>query len=380
MRIAIEALGIGQPGGGRTATLVMLQSLLNVDSTHPTHQYDIWLTSPEPDLIAPHGNMRQHILPMRQRFLARLALQALLPAQVRRDAVALVHFAKNLTVAVPTQTVVTVYDLSTVVYSQMFPASDRLYWQHIQPRALRRANHLIAISQRTADDLVQHYGIAANKISLVYPSCQPTYRPHSAGEIEMARQQLKLPENYVLHVGAISPKKNLTTLLKAFALARQRGYSGHLVLAGPRYVKLRDEDLPTLAAELGIADAVLFTGAVPEADLPALYAGASLFVFPSLYEGFGLAPLEAMSCGVPTIVAAAGSTPEVVGQNGLIARNPTDPQELAELMLSVLLHPSAAAHWSALNLQRAKMFNSEASAHKTLSIYESLLPLNPQPL
>jgi glycosyltransferase involved in cell wall biosynthesis len=368
MNIAIDALGIGQPGGGRTATLVLLQSLLHLDDSN---RYHVWLSAPEPELTAPHCNLRQHILPIRQRFVSRLALQAALPAQVRRDRIALVHFAKNLTVAVPTKTIVTVYDLSVMVYPQMYPASDRLYWRHVQPRALRRANHLVAISQRTSQDLRQHYQISASQISVVYPSCQPSYRLHSADEVEAARQRLNLPAQYVLHVGAISPKKNLTTLLRAFALARQKGYTGQLVLAGPRYTKLRDEALPTLAIDLGIADCVHFTGAVPQADLPALYACASLFVFPSLYEGFGIAPLEAMACGVPTIVADAGSTPEVVGESGLIARNPTDANELAHLMLSVLMNPSAAAGWSALSLQRAKMFGREAAAQQLLHIYQA---------
>ena len=369
MRIAIEALGIGQPGGGRTATLVLLQSLLKIDAAN---HYHVWLSNLEPELVAPHGNLCQHVLPNKQRFLARVLLQALLPAQVRRNGVDLVHFVKNLTVAVPAKTVVTVYDLSVLTYPNIYPATDRFYWQHIQPRALRGANHLIAISQNTANDLAKYYGLPPQNISLIYPSCQPEYRPHTASEVAVVRQRLGLPEGYVLHVGAISPKKNLTTLLKAFALARQQGYAGHLVLAGPRYTKMRDEALPALAAELGIADVVLFTGAVPQADLPALYASASLFVFPSLYEGFGIAPLEAMACGVPTLVAAAGATPEVVGQNGLIARNPTDARELANLMLSVLLDKAAATKWSALSLQQAKLFDGEAAACATLRIYESL--------
>ena len=369
MRIAIDALGIGQPGGGRSATLVLLQSLLKIDVAN---HYDVWLSNPEPDLVAPHGNLHQHVLPSKQRFLARVLLQALLPAQVRRNNVDLVHFAKNLTVAVPAKTVVTVYDLSALTYPNIYPASDRFYWQHIQPRALRRANQLIAISQNTANDLTKYYSLPPQKISLIYPACQPAYRPHTASEVAEVQQRLGLPISYVLHVGAISPKKNLTTLLKAFALTRQQGYAGHLVLVGPRYTKMRDEALPALAAELGIADFVLFTGAVPQADLPAVYAGASLFVFPSLYEGFGIAPLEAMACGVPTLVAAAGATPEVVGANGLVARNPTDAHELADLMLSVLQDKAAAAKWSALSLQQARLFDGEAAARATLCIYESL--------
>lgn len=366
MRIAIEALGIHYYGGGRTATVNMLQALFAQDQRN---DYLLILSQPEPALAVP--NVRQWVAPLRNRFSLRLWAQACLPAGVRGYDV--VHFAKNLGVfGIPARTVVTVYDVTPLVHPELFPIMDVWYWRYVEKLTLQSAERIIAISRNTAQDLTRLYGIPADRVAVIYPSCAPHFRPASLEEIDGARRRYGLPAEYVVHVGHIDRKKNLPALVAAFAKFRERtGFAGKLVLVGEVYQKSRDLSLlPTIDA-LGLKPHVALLGGVPDADMPALYSGAVMAVFPSQHEGFGLVALEAMRCGTPLIASRAGAVAEVVGDAAWVVGD-SAVEPLAEALDWVWRDPALRQTMRAKGLARAQGFRWDETARQTLRLYEDV--------
>jgi len=176
---------------------------------------------------------------------------------------------------------------------------------------------------------------------------------------------------YLLHVGTLEPRKNLSSLLRAYASLRRSGAIDHkLVLAGDRGWGY--EPLLGLAEELGVVGDALFLGRVPAAHLPALYNDAELLVYPTLYEGFGLPALEAMACGLPVIASNTSSLPEVLGEAGLFV-DATDERTLAEAIVRVLDDADLSARMRSLGLERARLFSWERCGRETLAVYEDAL-------
>lgn len=366
MRIAIEALGIHFYGGGRTATVNLLQALFALDSQN---EYLLFLSQPEPDLDAP--NVRQYIAPVKNRFAMRLWAQATLPWLTR--ACDVVHFVKNLGVfGLRVPYVVTLYDMTTLLYPELFPAFDVWYWRTLEKRTLWHAAKVIAISQQTAKDIQHFYGLPADRIEVIYPACGRHFRPALPEDIARVRALYHLPETYVLHVGRIDPKKNIPLLIEAFARFRERtNFPGTLVLVGEQYKKKPDYSIYDKIAALHLQDAVQLLGAVPDRDLPALYSGAAVAALPSVHEGFGLVALEALSCGTPLIVNQAGAVTEVVADAALVMEEST-PECLARHLEYVWRSPDVRQKLHHAGLQRARFFSWEKMAQQTLAVYETV--------
>lgn len=368
MKIAIEALGINAFGGGRTATLSLLEALFALDTEN---EYRVFLTRSEPSLKTPAGNVEQYIVPIQNRFLARIWAQVQLPGAVR--GCDLVHFAKNLGIfGLKVPAIVTVYDLTTLIHPEIFPRSDVWYWRTVQRRTLQEAARVIAISQTTAADILRYYGLPAGRVRVIYPTIAAQFRPAPVEEIARIRQRYGLPAEYVLHVGRIDRKKNLTALVRAYARFRESlPFRGKLVLAGEEYRKARDFALRPTIEELGLRSEVVFTGAIPDADLPALYSGALATVFPSLHEGFGLAPVEALACGSPLIANRAGALQEAAGEAALLLDEPA-VESIAQALCLVASEPALREELKVRGLARAAHFNREESARQTLALYKEV--------
>lgn len=246
------------------------------------------------------------------------------------------------------------------------------YLSHWTRLAADLADRIITVSQYSKQAIVNAYDTNPDKISVVYEAAEAErFAPRYGGILENEfRQRYQIKGPYVLYVGSLEPKKNLDYLLRAFAQVLADGTEVQLVLAGGGGGAAYDISEALLA--FGVAERTVVTGFLPEQYLPVAYAGASLFVYPSLYEGFGLPPLEAMASGVPVIVSRATSLPEVVGEAGLLV-DPGDPGDLAR-QLQCLLHDQAERQRRvALGLQWVQQFSWQRAALETLAAYRQAL-------
>ena len=260
---------------------------------------------------------------------------------------------------------------------QSFPWYDRLYTRWFVPRYCRSATRFIAVSERVREDALAFTGTDPGRAVTVHNGFdRARFRPICDGDaLARVRAQYKLPERFILWVGQIYPPKNFARLLRAFARIRER-FDHSLVIAGePRWSAQSDL---ALVNELGLGQRVRFTGWLSHADLPALYNLAELFVFPSLYEGFGIPLLEAMACGCPVVTSSTGSAPEVAGGAALLV-DPLDVEAIAAGMARALGDPGLRADLARRGLERARAFSWERCAREVLDVLESLGP-QPEPL
>ncbi|MFZ5918584.1 MAG: glycosyltransferase family 4 protein [Chloroflexota bacterium] len=267
------------------------------------------------------------------------------------------------------RTLVTVHDLSFLRLPACFPDGLRRYLEAAVPRAVRRAHHVIADSHHTRRDLIQLLDIPAEKISVIHAGVEPRFHPMTGRDaLEAVRRRYNLPQRFILSVGTVQPRKNYARLIEAFALSSSHFSTGHwdLVIAGGRGWLY--EQLFERVEQLGLKDRVHWVGFVDDADLPALYNLTELFVFPSLYEGFGLPPLEAMACGVPVICSDVSSLPEVAAQAALMV-DPLDVEGLAAAMQQGLEDQALRAALVARGLQRAATFTWPQAAERLRQVY-----------
>ncbi len=298
-----------------------------------------------------------------------LAEQYRLPSLIKGLKVDLLHwpyYIKPYLLALPS--VVTLYDLIPKIYPQYMPSAwARLAFEVAVRLAIRNARRVISVSHSAKRDVVRLLGVRPSQVSVTPLGVEGRFRPLGEGVLATARDRYGLPERYVLYLGINKPHKNLVRLVEAFSKVET---SYPLVLAGredPRYPQAREA-----VARLGVEERVIFLGEVADGDLPALYSGATLFVFPSLYEGFGLPVLEAMACGTPMVCSKASSLPEIVGSAALMV-DPFDTASLAEAMGRALGDGSLRATMREKGLERAAGFTWERTARETLSIYEEAL-------
>ena len=237
-------------------------------------------------------------------------------------------------------------------------------------KGIKKAAHIIAVSHATKRDLIHHLAIAEERISVVYEGIDhQVFRP-------VERRLVDHP--YLLYVGTEQPRKNFVGLLRAFRiLKRQNGFKDLKLVkvgrSGGLDNEFRDQTIRAIR-ELSLSNDVIFTDYVPEEDLPAYYSGAECFVLPSLYEGFGFTPLEAMACGCPVIVSNAASLPEIVGDAALLV-DPGDVSGLVGSFQVVLTDRGMRRKLVSKGLERAKLFSWENTARETLNVYESIAQL-----
>jgi glycosyltransferase involved in cell wall biosynthesis len=266
-------------------------------------------------------------------------------------------------------TVLTVHDLIFHLFPQHHKRLNYWYLNAAMPLYCRRANAIIAVSQATKRDLVRIYGLDPAKITVVHEAAAPHFTPASPTQVAEVRARYGLPNQYLLHVGTIEPRKNLNRLLEAVRRLREGGEDVRLVVVGSRgwlyqgfFQRLEEIDL---------RDAVQLPGYVPDADLPAIYSGANLVVVPSLYEGFGLPVLEAMSCGAPVVCSNVSSLPEV-GADAARYFDPTDVPAMTDAILTVWRDEALrkAMRWH--GLARAGQFSWVRAAEETQTVYEQV--------
>ena len=267
-------------------------------------------------------------------------------------------------------TVLTVHDLIFRYLPEHHKPLNRWYLNWTMPLYCRRAGHIIAVSEATRRDIIDAYHIPPEKISVIYEAADPRFEPQLRAVVEATRTRYHLPEQYLLYVGTIEPRKNLTRLLKVWEPLYQAREVPALVITGQR--GWLSADFSAALENSPARTGVILTGYVQDGDLPALYSGAMAMVFPSLYEGFGLPPLEAMACGTPVLCSNASSLPEVV-ENAALTFDPTDEEAMAQALQQIARDTALRAMLKERGLCQAARFSWERAAQETMCVYEKVL-------
>jgi glycosyltransferase involved in cell wall biosynthesis len=297
-----------------------------------------------------------------------------LPSLARRLRLDLLHspYYVRPYLGLPCPAVVTIYDLIGWRFPRGLSWRGRLLYRTTMAMAVRTAAAVITVSESTRADLAHVYGLRPERLSVTPLAAERRFRPQPPELVAATRARHALPEPYVLYVGSHKPHKNLARLIRAWARVVEAGATAgaSLVLAG--HQAGQDRELRRLVAEQDLAASVRFLPDVADAELPALYSGATVFVFPSYYEGFGLPPLEALACGAPVLCAYAASLPEVVGDAALTV-DPFSAIELAEGLSRLLRNPVLRRDLSARGQRRAREFSWRRTALGTLRAYERVV-------
>lgn len=362
MRVGIDARIADYTAGGIAQYTRQLATWL--PRLAPTDHFTLYRARRASQHWSPPGPSRQRRLltPPHHRWE-----QVLLPIELAAEPIDLLH---GPDFAVPRRrrcpAVVTVHDLAFLRYPEILTAESRRHYRQACD-SLASVERIIADSHHTAADLQELLAVPADRIRVVHLAPTPLGPPPAPEAVAAVRQRYQLEAPFLLYVGTLEPRKNLGTLLRAFARVRSRE-AVRLVLAGPR--GWLDEPIVAEAARHG--ERVRLLGPVPADALAALYAAAAAFVFPSLYEGFGLPPLEAMAAGTPVVAARASCLPEVLGDAALLVP-PLDEEALAEALRAVLADPALRADLRARGKARAAAFSWERTATATLGVYREVL-------
>ena len=303
--------------------------------------------------------------------VARIAWeQAIGPVAATRARLDLFHGPVNaLPLASPGRGIVTIHDLAFLAHPEALGAARRRYLTLLTALSARRAARIITVSAFTRDEIVRRLRVPTSKVAVVHNAVDAAFTPLPAGEITRFKEAQRLPERVILFVGTLEPRKNLTGLLEAFALLAPRTDAELVVVGGQGW--LFDEALARVAT-LGLTRRVRFTGFVPDDDLPRWYNAATIFVYPSLYEGFGLPPLEALACGVPTVTSAGTAMAEIVGDAALLT-DPRDPAALAAVLARLLDDDALRATLCERGPRQAAPLTWAHAAAATRDVYDEVL-------
>ena len=423
MHIAIDAHMVGErETGNETYTLNLIRGLLRVAGRDPKgFSWDAgeparapnglqraearrWGATPRFSLLTPHPERLRAALPELRDFphaavvtlrpaTALLRIPLGLPAVALRRSVDVLHVTYNAPPVVSCPVVVTIHDISFEHYPEFFSPRDYAILKTLVPFSARRAARVITVSQHAKREIVQRYGIDPQRIAVTYEAAAQQFQPVSdPAALRAVRSKYGIGDRpFLLALGNLQPRKNIGRLIEAFGQAvasdqltvdsRQSETNGEqrritsedcsLVVAGKAL--WRESEIFATVQQAGLEDRVVFPGYVDDADLPALYSAATAFVYPSLYEGFGLPPLEAMACGTPVVCSNAASLPEVVG-DAAINVDPLSVDSLAQGLYDVLASADLRVDLRARGLRRAAQFSWDRCAAETLAVYAAARP------
>jgi glycosyltransferase involved in cell wall biosynthesis len=313
--------------------------------------------------------MRGRLLPS---YMALAPLQ--IAALARRQRLRVIHDPFGISpflvprAVAPFARIVTIHDMIPFIYPDTHARLTNLLFRRYIPQSLRFIDAVVTVSEASRHDITRFFGVPPERICVIHNGVSPKFTPVSPTEISDTCRRYELPQPYLLTVGAVQARKNLGTLFAAYKILRERGISHTLVVVGKKAWKTEGTFLQL--RELGLEQEVIFTGHVADEDLPAIYSGASAFAFPSLYEGFGLPPLEAAACGTPAVTSKTSSMPEVVGDFSVLVE-PYDIQGFAEALERLLLDDEYHAEYRGRGLRGASNFTWERAARLHLSLYQS---------
>lgn len=294
-----------------------------------------------------------------------------LPVKLAYDGIDVFHCQYMAPLTAVTPIAVAMHDIIHEYMPELYPRNLCRMMRVLYPLSVRKARHVLTISEHSKQDIMKYYGVPPEKITVTYCGVSKAFSPiDDQAAIGRAKHRYGISGPYIYYVGRLEPRKNLLTLIRAYHALRQRGVDTHtLVLSGMKYYQY--ERLHALVVELGLQREVIFTGGVEDAELPLLINGASAFAYPTLAEGFGLPPLEAMACGTPVVTSNLSSLPEVVGDAGLLV-DPLSVDELSSAIERIITDSELRASLRAKGLIQAGRFSWRDTANRTLEVFKRM--------
>ncbi|MGQ9847150.1 MAG: glycosyltransferase family 4 protein [Bacteroidales bacterium] len=371
--ILVDATDITNLSGSRTAVYELYKAVFQIKSNWNF----IVLVSKVEESFNRYPWVKQIYIPSKNRFVQRIFTQLIILKYDLWKKIDIVHFSRSIGgITVYAKNVISIFDITPLLYPSYYPKYTYMYWKFFFPYLLLFSDKIIAISQTVKSDLIKYYHLMDTKVDVVY--CAPkqiVLSKFSMNDINRVRSKYSLPDKYLLYVGIIAKKKNLPTLIDALYLIKIRGIEiPPLVIAGGLYPKSNDYTaLVEIIKKRNMGNNVLLIGSVQDNELGPLIHGASIFLYPSLHEGFGIPCLEAMACGVPVITTNTGAIPEIVGDAAILVQDPLDPAHFADAILIALNDYTLRLALIKKGIKRSHNFSWTTSAKKLIEVFESVL-------
>ena len=371
IHIGIDAHAIGaRQGGNETYIKNLILALSEIDTEN---RYTVYLTDSQAvrqwreEFIPQHPNFQIRRLPP-PTPLVRVPLA--LAFDLRIHPVDVLHVQYTAPPFCPVPVLATIHDLAFEHLPETFTRRGSMQLKLTVRRTARRAARIATVSEYSRRDLIETYGLAPEKVALTYNGIESRFssKPESENEGDEIRQKFGIGGDFLLAVGSLQPRKNLIRLIRAYSQLREDNpdFKHQLVIVG-RKLWLADEIFSEVRSHKWAGDVVL-TGYVEDQDLPALYRTAAAFVYPSIFEGFGLPPLEAMACGTPVITGNTSSLPEVCGDAALLI-DPLDESDLRQAIISIISDHSLRERLKQRGIIQAAKFSWRETAIETLRLY-----------
>jgi glycosyltransferase involved in cell wall biosynthesis len=371
MKVAIDVRTVlSNRSGVGNYVMHLIQNLRKVDPVSIYYFLSLKKNLPLLGSFSPHQNPLLTVFSHESHPLGDFWEHFILPLRLMKTGIDIFHGPASL---IPFRkdhyrVVVTIHDLVAFLFPETIPLKYGAYMRFLLRQAVKRANKIISVSYHTRQDLIKILKVPSEKIIVIHEAPSPIFRPYDGLEVRtFLKERYGLHKKYIYHLGNIEPRKNLIVLLEAFTrVCRELGPDYQLVVSGQKGWLIHS--LSHFLKDYPNRNQVLFTGYVPMEELPFFMNGAEIFVFPSLYEGFGLPVLEAMSCGTPVISSNRSSIPEIIGSAGMLI-DPTNTKELADGIIFLLRNEEERKRLSLLGKDQAAKFSWEEVALKTLDVY-----------
>lgn len=372
MRIGIDATALpSQPVGAGNYTIHLIRALNGIIHTD---ELVVFSQPSKIPLIDKKGELPVEWvecpeLPPGLRLVWEQTRLANLVKKARIDLLHSPHYTQPRSLSC--RSVVTFHDMTFILHPELHTRSKRVFFPRAMRRSSRLADMLIADSESTRTDMVRLLGTDPHKVITIPLGVDPEFRPLSDPELLTKIQKMySLPEEFILFVGTVEPRKNVPLLIQSYKQLVDNGLHFPLVIAGKLGWMYEEVFAQVEANKLG--EKIRLIGYVEQIDLPALYNLAQVFVYPTLYEGFGLPVLEALACGVPVVTSNISSLPEIIGDAGLLV-TPNDPQALAQAIRKILADRELNLKLRQAGPQRAAQFSWQRTAQLTLRVYQQAL-------